>query len=144
LVFRNRYLIRVSVLGIVIGLGIYGVWRPSLFVTLGGFVIFAYSAWLLLLEGRGIIIDEQALSFPTRPVPWLPIFALTRARLRVEQVSDLTYMGPWMGMERVLLNRRSDCQTLMFQDRNARRLFFETMRRSVPMIEIYRAHKPPL
>ena len=141
MVFRNQHLIRVAVLGILIGIGIYSLWWPSL-LALGGLVIFAYSAWLLFLEGRGIIIDEQTLSFPTRPLPWLPIFALTRGRVPVEQVTDLTYVRTWMGMERVLLNRRSDRQTLMFQDRNARRLFFETMRRRLPTIEIYRVHRP--
>ena len=141
MVFRNRHFIRVAVLGILIGVGIYLLWWPSL-LALGGLVIFAYSAWLLFLEGRGIIIDEQMLSFPTRPLRWLPIFALTRGRVPVEQVSDLTNVGSWMGMERVLLNRQSDRQTLMFQDRNARRLFFQTMRRRVPAIEMYRAILP--
>jgi hypothetical protein len=63
LVFRNRHLIRVAVLGILIGLGISWVWVPSLLVALGGLVIFIYSAWLLLLEGRGIIMDEQTPRF---------------------------------------------------------------------------------
>jgi hypothetical protein len=131
----------VAVLGIVIGLGIYWVSWPSL-LALGGLVIFAYNAWLLFLEGRGIIIDEQTLSLPIRQLPWLPIFALTRARLPVEQVSDLTYVGSWMGMERVLLNHQSDRQTLIFEDRDARRLFFETMRRRLPTIAIYRVQRP--
>jgi hypothetical protein len=142
LVFRNRYLIRVAVLGILIGLGISWVWVPSLLVALGGLVIFIYSAWLLLLEGRGIIMDEQTLSFPTRPVPWLPILALTRARLPVEKVTDLTLMGSWLGMELVLLNRRSDHQMLLFEDSNTRRLFFESMRPRLPTIEIYRVQRP--
>src|SRR5262249_10743101 len=137
-VFRNWYLLAAAVLGILIGVGIYWLWWPSL-LALGGLVIFAYSAWLLFLEGRGIFVDEQTLSFPTRPLPWLPIFALTRGRVPVEQVTELTCGRTWMGMERVLLNRRSDRQTLMFQDRNARRLFFETMRQRVPTIEMYRA-----
>jgi len=141
LVFRNQHLIRVAVLGIFIGLGIYSLWWPSL-LALGGLVVVAYSAWLLFLEGRGIMVDEQTLSFPTRPLPWLPIFALTRGRVRVGNVADLTYVGSWMGMERVLLNRRSDHQTLLFQDRTTRRLFFETMRRRFPTIEIYRVHRP--
>jgi hypothetical protein len=130
------------VLGILIGLGSYWAWALSApLVALGGLVIFAYSAWLLLLEARGIIIDEQTLSIPTRLVLWLPIFALIRARLPVEGVKDLTHVGSWMGMERVLLNRQSDRQTLLFEDRDARRLFFATMRRRVPAIEIYRAHR---
>jgi len=142
-VIRNWRLIRVAVLGILIGLGIYGVSSPSLLAS-AGLVIFAYSAWLLFLEGRGIIIDEQTLSFPIRPLAWLPIFALTRARLRlpVVQVSDLTYVGSWMGMERVLLNHQSDRQTLIFQDRDARRRFFEIMKRRLPMIDIYRVQRP--
>jgi hypothetical protein len=140
LVFRNRHLIRVAVLGILIGLGISWVWAPSLWVALVGLVIFIYSAWLLLLEGRGIILDEQTLSFPTRPVPWLP--SLTRARFPVEKVTDLTLMGSWLGMELVLLNRRSDHQMLLFEDSNTRRLFFESMRRRLPTIEIYRVHRP--
>jgi hypothetical protein len=142
LVFRNRHLIRLAVLGILIGPVIYWVGGSSLLVILGGLVIFGYSAWLLALEGRGIIIDQQTLSFPTRPVPWLPILALTRARLPVEKVTDLTLLGSWLGVERVLLNRRSDHQMLLFEDSNTRRLFFETMRRRLPAIEIYRVHRP--
>jgi hypothetical protein len=141
LVFRNRPLIRVAVVGILIGLGIYWAWAPSPLGALGGLVIFAYSAWLLFLEVGGIIIDEHTLSFPTRPVLWLPIFTLTRARLPMEKVTDLTHVGSWMGMERVLLNHRSDRQTLLLEDRGARRLFFETMRRRVPTIEMYRVHR---
>jgi hypothetical protein len=142
LVFKNRHLIRVAVLGILIGLAIYWVGVPSLLVALGGLVIFAYSAWLLLLEGRGIIMDEQTLSFPTRPVRWLPIFALARTRLPLEKITDLTYMGSWMGIERVLLNHRTDRRTLLLEDRDARRLFFEAMRRRISAIEIYRVHRP--
>jgi hypothetical protein len=142
-VIRNWSLIRVAVLGILIGIGIWisGV-RSQTLLVLVGLVIFTYSAWLLFLEGRGIIIDEQTLSFPIRLLPWLPIFALTRARLPVEQVSDLTYLGSWMGMERVLLNRQSDRQTLIFQDRDTRRLFFDTMKRRLPTIAMYRVQRP--
>jgi hypothetical protein len=46
------------VLGISGDLAIYLNWRPSL-LAWGGLVIFAYSVWLLFLEGRRIIIDEQ-------------------------------------------------------------------------------------
>jgi len=143
-VIRNWSFIRVAVLGILIGIGIgiYAARSPSLLALLVGLVIFAYSDWLLFLDARGIIIDEQTLSFPIRLLPWLPIFALTRARLPVEQVSDLTYVGSWMGMERVLLNHQSDRQTLMFQDRDARRLFFDTMKRRLPTIAIYRVQNP--
>jgi hypothetical protein len=112
-VIRNWYLVAAAVMGISGGLGIYWEWTPSL-LAWGGLVIFTYSVWLLFLEGRGIIIENQMLSIPTRPSPWLPIFALTRVRLPMEQVSDITYAGSWMGMEHVLLNRQSDRQTLIF------------------------------
>jgi hypothetical protein len=130
-VIRNWYLVPAAVIGISGGLGIYWKRTPSL-LALGGLVIFTYSVWLLFLEGRGIIIENQMLSIPTRPLPWLLIFALTRVRLPVEQVRDITYVGSWMGMEHVSLNHQSDRQTLIFHTKEARRLFFETMKLRVP------------
>jgi hypothetical protein len=143
-VIRNWYLVAAAVMGISGGLGIYWKWTPSL-LAWGGLVIFTYSVWLLFLEGCGTIIENQMLSIPTRPLPWLPIFALTRVRLPVERVSDITYVGSyvgsWMGMEHVLLNHQPDRQTLLFHTREARRLFFETMELRVPTIRIYRLHR---
>jgi hypothetical protein len=139
-VIRNRYLVPAALLGISGGLGMYWTLMPSL-LALGGLVISAYGVRLLFLEGQGIIIEKRTLSFPTRPLPWLPIFALTRAQLPMEQISDLTYVGSWMGMDRVFLNHQSDRQTLLFHSREARRLFFGTMEREVPTIQIYRRHR---
>src|SRR5439155_15218411 len=129
-VFRNWYLVAAAVMGISGGLGIYWKWTPSL-LAWGGLVIFAYSVWLLLLEGRGIIIENQTLSIPTRPLPWLPIFALSRLRLPVEALKDITYVGSWLGMEQVLLNQHQlDRQQLLFHTREARRIFFEIVKLS--------------
>src|SRR5262249_45647778 len=105
----------------------------------GGVVIFAYSIWLGFLEGRGILVYEQKLSIPTRPLRRLPIFTASRVHFPVQEVWDITYAGSWIGMEHVLLNAsRPDSQQLLFHTRAARRFFFEIMKLKVPTIRIYR------
>ena len=140
LVIRNRYVLGVAVLGTFGGLGIYWMGTPLPWAW-AGLVILSYSVWLLFLEWRGIIIHKQMLSFPNRPLPWLPIFALARVRLPLEGIEDIKYAGAWMGMEHVLLSHQSDRQQLLFHTRAARRLFFTSVKLNVPKIQIYRVYK---
>jgi hypothetical protein len=57
-----------AVIGISSGLGAYWKWTPSL-LAWGALAIAAYSVLVLFLEGQGIILDEQMLSLPIRPLP---------------------------------------------------------------------------
>jgi len=85
------------------------------------------------------MIEIQVLSIPTRPLLSLPIFALARVRLRMEEVRDVTYAGSWMGMEHVLLNNHQpDRQQLLFDAVEARRRFFGILKLRSPGLRIYR------
>jgi hypothetical protein len=53
----------------------------------------------------------------------------------------MTYVGSWMDMEHLLLNHESGRQTVLFHTREARRLFFETMKLKVPTIQMYRVKR---
>jgi len=135
---RNRYVLLGSLL--LGGLGLaYFVLRSKappgwLALALGLFCV-----WLFLLELRGVVAAADTVSFPRRPLRWLPIFSLWRRRVPLRDLEEITVLRPWCGLQLVLLDGRFGTEHLLFHSRKARMKFFEAVKAMLPDIRIYRS-----
>jgi hypothetical protein len=134
---RNRYVLLASLLAAGLALG-YFVLRSKappgwLALALGLFCV-----WLFLLELRGVVVRADTLSFPRRPIRWLPIFSIWRRRVPLRDLDEMTVLRPWCGLQVVLLDGRFGSERLLFHSRNARMKFFEAVKAKLPDIRIYR------
>jgi hypothetical protein len=134
---RNPYVLAGSLSVGSLGLGYFVLGSTPLgwfALALGLFCI-----WLFVLELRGVVVNADTLSFPSRPVRWLPIFAVGRRRVPMRDLEEMTVLRPWCGLQVVLLDGGCGVERLLFHSRNSRLKFFDAVKAKLPTIRIYRA-----
>jgi hypothetical protein len=112
------------------------------FKTLPGLLALAlciFCVWHFVLEVRGVVVNANTLSFPRRPLAWLPVFSVWRRRVPLKDLDEMTVLRPWLSLEIVLLEGRFGAERLLFHSRNARLKFFDAVKTKSPGIKIYRA-----
>jgi len=135
---RNPYVLAGSVLVGSLGLGYFVLGSTT---PLGWFALALglFCVWLFVLEVRGVVVNADALSFPSRPFRWLPIFSVWRRRVPMQDLEEMTVLSPWCGLQVVLLDGRCGVERLLFHSRNSRLKFFDAVKAKLPAIRIYRA-----
>jgi hypothetical protein len=96
--------------------------------------------WLFIIELRGVTVDSGMLSFPQRPLRWLPVFSIWRQQVATIELQEMTVLPRWCGLQVVLVEGAFGAQRLLFKSRTARMKFFEAVKAQVPGIRIYRAY----
>jgi hypothetical protein len=134
---RNPYVLVGSLFAGSLGLGYFVLGSPPLgwfALALGLFCV-----WLFVLELRGVAVNADVLSFPSRPLRWLPIFSVWRRRVPMRDLEEMTVLRPWCGLQVVLLDGRCGVERSLFHSRNSRLKFFDAVKAKLPGIRIYRA-----
>ncbi len=134
---RNRYVLLASLLVAGLGLG-YFVVRSK---TPPGWLALALGllcAWLFLLELWGVVVGADSVSFPCRPIRWLPIFSAWRRRVPLRDLDEVTVLRPWCGLQVVQLEGGFGTERLLFHSRTARMKFLDAVKAKLPGIRIYR------
>ena len=135
---RNSYLSIGSLFLGAVGLGNFVTrWNsPSGWL---GLALGAFCVWLFIIELRGVTVDRGMLSFPRRPLRWLPIFSIWRQQIATIELHEMTVLPRWYGLQVVLVEGAFGAERLLFQSRSVRMKFFEAVKAQAPGIRIYRA-----
>jgi hypothetical protein len=91
--------------------------------------------WLFQCELRGISIDSQTLTMPTRRISAL---SYRRRTVLLSEVHRLTISARWLGFEVVSISGDFGRDLLVFASTDQRRRFVEVIQSICPGVAIYR------
>jgi hypothetical protein len=135
---RNSYLSIGSLFLGAVGLG-YFVTRWNSPSGWFGLALGILCVWLFTIELRGVTVDGGMLSFPRRPLRWLPVVSIWWQQVATIDLQEMTVLPRWCGLQVVLIEGAFGAERLLFQSRSVRMKFFEAVKAQAPSIRIYRA-----
>jgi hypothetical protein len=69
---------------------------------------------LFALELRGVVLEKGILSFPQRPLKWLPVFSFRQRRVSSADLEEVTVLRAWCGLQVVLLEGPLGAERVLF------------------------------
>lgn len=122
-----------------IGLVTFGLRRQGL-LGLAGLATSAYCLQAAIVSLLGVNLRRDSVSVPRSMSLAFPILVLGRRRLNASWLNEVTFLGKFLGAERVTLDAPDERFPVLFSSRKQRLAFFAAFRSRRPDIKIYRGY----
>jgi len=117
--------------------------RKPVLAGILGVLVAVGALWMVLRELKGISINSEAISMPTKRSQWFPLLSFWRRTVALSEVRRLTVSPPWSGFEVVRISGDFGSDVLVFSSKAQRRRFIAIVESLSPGVGVYRSGSLP-